>query len=47
MVDQVLQKSLLHLDFYDFEPQIVVEKYTTSVHLDEYSTTSLFVEIVV
>jgi hypothetical protein len=35
VVDKLLQKSLLRLDLYDFEPQIATEKYTTSIHLNE------------
>jgi hypothetical protein len=45
MVDQVLQKSLFHLDLFNSKPQIVVEKYIAPTHLGEQSTTSLSVEI--
>ncbi len=46
-VDQVLQKSLLRLNLFDFEPQIVVEKYVAPTHLGKYLTTFLFMEVVI
>jgi len=38
---------MFRFNLYDFEPQIVAEKYNTSAHSDEKSTTFFFVEIVV
>jgi hypothetical protein len=35
MVDQVLQKSMLHLDLFDTKPQIAAKKYTAPIHLGE------------
>jgi hypothetical protein len=42
----VLKQSLLCLDLYDFEPQIVNENYTAPTHLGEYSIASRSMEIV-
>jgi hypothetical protein len=47
MANQVLQKSLLRLDFYNSKPQIVAKKYIAPIHLGEYSTTSLSMDIIV
>jgi hypothetical protein len=46
-VDQVLQKSLLCLNLFDFESQIVVEKYVAPTHLGKYLITFLFVEVII
>jgi hypothetical protein len=35
MVDQVLQKSLLCLNLFDYELHIAIYKYTTPTHLGE------------
>jgi hypothetical protein len=47
IVNQVLQKFLLHFDLFDFEPQIAVEMYATPIHLGKYSIASLSMEIVI
>ncbi len=47
MASQKLHKFLLNLDFSDFEPQIAAQKYITTTHLSEYSTSFLYVEIIV
>ncbi len=38
---------MFHLDLYNCELQIMVEKYIAPTHLGEYSTAFLFVDIVV
>ncbi len=46
-IDKVLHKSLFRFDPYDFEPQIMVEKYIAPFHLGEYWIAYLSMEIVV
>jgi hypothetical protein len=47
VINQVLQKIMLHLDLYNCEPQIMVDKYIAPTHLGEYSIVFLYVEIVI
>ncbi len=47
MVDEVLQKSLFHLDLFNSEPHIVTETHITPIHLGEQLIASLYAEIIV
>jgi hypothetical protein len=46
-VNQVPQKSLLHLNPFDSEPQIVIEKYIAPTYLGENLTTYLSMDFVI
>jgi len=42
-----MQKSLICLDFFNFKPLNIAEKYIAPIHLGEYSIISLFVATVI